>query len=240
MSKQFWAVIAVIVIALVGVFIVTGEKNNTGSGTTASASNNVLGKGTTGVKIVEYGDYQCPYCQTYHATLKQVLDIYGDKISFQFVNFPLTSIHQNAFAASRAAEAAGKQDKYWEMHDLLYETNDPGGRTGWVVSNAPAALFNQYATQLGLNLEKFKTDYASSSVNAAINSDLTKGNKLGVEGTPTFFIDGKKVTISNTVADFQKVIDAEIKKKTTGEGAGATSSGTTEQTTTPTPAAATE
>lgn len=220
MSKQFWAVIAGIVIVLVGVFLLTGNKSDNsgtkGSSTTA-ATNHVMGTGSTGVKLVEYGDYQCPYCQAYYSTVKQVVEEYKDKIYFQFVNFPLPNLHQNAFAAARAAEAADKQGKFWEMHDLLYQNSDPSGASGWVTSNAPTTYFNQYATQLGLNMDKFKKDYASSDVNAAINADMSKGNKLGVEGTPSFFIDGKKVTINNTTDDFKKALDAAISKKTTNQ-----------------------
>lgn len=227
MSKQFWAVIVVIALAFVGIAMFTGNKEEKKNGSTAQATNHVQGKGTSGVTLTEFGDYQCPYCQTYHATIKNVLATYGDQITFQFVNFPLTSLHQNAFAALRAAEAADKQGKFWEMHDALYESSDPNGRSGWVASSAPSTFFNQYAQQLGLNVEKFKTDYASKAVNSAINADLTKGNKLGVEGTPTFFLNGKKVTISNTEADFKKVLDAAIAK----QGAGASSSGQTQQST---------
>ncbi len=214
MSKQFWAVIAVIVIGLVGVFIFTGHKSDGTPANGSALTNHVEGKSTTGVKLVEYGDYQCPYCQVYSSTVKQVVAQYGDQISFQFRNFPLTSAHQNAFAAARAAEAANKQGKFWQMHDILYETNDPSGKTGWVASNSPTSFFNKFAQQVGLNVDQFKKDYASSPVNDAINADMAEGNRLGVDATPTFYLDGKKATIANTVADFQKAIDAEIKNKT--------------------------
>jgi protein-disulfide isomerase len=215
MSKQFWAIIVGIVIVLVGVFALTGDKssdNNTSTSKTSSTTNHVEGNTASSVKLVEYGDYPCPYCQTYHATVKQIAEEYKDKVSFQFVHFPLPSLHQNAFAAARAAEAADKQGKFWEMHDLLYTNNDPNGATGWVASNAPSTYFNQYATRLGLNLDQFKKDYASSAVNSAINADMSAGNKLGIDGTPTFILNGKKVTIANNPDDFRKVLDEAIKK----------------------------
>ncbi len=231
MSKQFWAVIAVIVIGLVGLFILTGHKSgsNTTSGT-KGATQHVEGKGSTGVTLQEFGDFQCPYCQLYYPTVKQVVAEYNDQITFQFSNFPLPNLHANAFAAARAAEAAGKQNKYWQMHDLLYTQNDPNGKSGWVASNAPTTYFNQFATQLGLNLTKFKADSASIPVNDAINADSALGNKMGVEGTPTYFVDGKKTQIGNTVADFKKVLDAAIKSKQTGAASTNTSSGNTSQT----------
>lgn len=217
MSKQFWAVIAVIVVLFVGVIALTGNKDDANSnGNTNAASNHIEGNKDAKVKLVQYGDFECSACYAYFPTIKQVVASYGEQISFQYVNFPLTSIHKNAFAAARAAEAAGKQNKFWEMHDLLYQTNDPSGRSGWVPSSSPTSFFNQYATQLGLNLEQFKKDYASSAVNNTINADLTKGNKLNIQGTPAFLVNGKTVTVNNTEADFKKVLDAEIKKQATG------------------------
>lgn len=226
MSKQFWAVVAVIVIVLVGVFALTGNHSNT-SGSSVGATNHVEGNTKSSVTLVEYGDYECPYCQVYYSTVKQVVAQYSSQISFQFVNFPLTSIHRNALAGARAAEAAAKQNKFWEMHDLLYENNDPNGASGWVASNNPTTYFDQFAQQLGLNLAQFKTDYASDAVNDAIQADIAKGNKLGIDGTPTFFVDGKQTQIANTVSDFQKVIEAAIKSK----GGTVQSSGSTTQTT---------
>lgn len=218
MSKQFWAVIAVIVIIFVGIFAINGHKSSNDSGSnSSSATRHVEGSGTSGVTLVEYGDYQCPYCQEYYQTVKQVVADYGDQITFQFVNFPLTSMHQNAFAAARAAEAAGKQGKYWQMHDILYENNDPTGASGWVASSSPTTYFNQYAQQLGLNVQKFKTDYASQAVNDAINADMAKGNKLGVDATPTFYINGKKQTLNNTTDAFHKAIDTAITAKSSSK-----------------------
>lgn len=216
MSKSFWGVIAAIVIILVGVFLLTGKQSDApGSKSSGkkALTQHVQGQGKSGVTLVEYGDYQCPYCQQYYPTVKQVAADMGEQIKFQFRNFPLTSLHQNAFAAARAAEAADKQGKFWEMHDLLFETNDPAGRTGWVASTNPNAFFEQYAKQLGLNLTQFKKDFASIAVNNAVNADLAEGTKLGVTGTPTFFLDGKKIEVGNDVDAFKKVINAEIAKK---------------------------
>lgn len=233
MSKQFWAVIAGIVIILVGVFILTSEKkeDTSSTGGKVTTTNHVKGATDAKVKLVEYGDFQCPYCSTYHGVIDQVMAEYGDRVSFQFVHWPLPSLHQNAFAAHRAAEAASKQGKFWEMYDKIFENADPNAATGWVVSNAPSSYFDRYAKEIGLNMEQYKKDFASSEVNKAVNADMAAGNKLDVQGTPTFFVNGKKVTISNTYEDFKKVLDAELKKQTTGEGEGATSSGSQEQST---------
>ena len=215
MSKSFWATIVAVIVVLVGIFTLTGHKSNTGSTSSnkAALTQHVEGQGKAGVTLVEYGDYQCPYCQQYYPTVKQVYTDLQDQIKFQFRNFPLTSLHPNAFAAARAAEAADKQGKFWEMHDMLYENNDPNGQQGWVASKDATVYFDQYAKQLGLNVDKFKQDFASIPVNDAVNADMAEGNRLGITGTPTFFLDGKQVQIGNDVQTFEKIVKAEIAKK---------------------------
>ena len=214
MSKQFWGVIVVIVLIFVGVVAIGGKSGNSsknGSKTSSSQpTNHVIGNGSTGVKLVEYGDYQCPYCEEYSSIVKDVQTEYNDKIYFQFRNFPLTSLHPNAFAAARAAEAAGLQGKFWQMHDTLYLNSN---WQDWTNARDPNTLFEQYATSLGLNITKFKQDFASTQVNDMINADMNEGNKLNITGTPTFFIDGKQVTITADKADFEKVINAAIASK---------------------------
>lgn len=224
MSKQFLGVIAAIVLIFAGIAVFSGNKSSDGgtsSSSSASPTSHVIGKGTTGVKLVEYGDYQCPFCGTYYPVLKQVTAEFGDQIKFQFRNFPLQSIHRNAFAAARAAEAAGLQNKYWEMHDKLYENQN-----AWSESSSPSGIFEGYAKQLGLNVEQFKRDFASDKVNAAINADLAEAGKLKITGTPTFFIDGKQIQIGQTFADFEKVIKSEIAKKGSANSAGTTNQST--------------
>ena len=215
MSKQFWGIIALIIIIFVGVFAFGGNKN---TGSSAGATNHVEGSSPSNVKLVEYGDYECPYCGQYFPIVKQVQDEFKDKIVFQFRNFPLTSLHPNAFAGARAAEAAALQNKFWEMHDLLYQD-----QTQWSTATDPTPLFRTYAGQLGLNLTKFTTDYASSAVNDSINADMAAGSKLNITGTPTFFLDGKQVQVGESVADFEKIINAELSKKGSATSAGSTS-----------------
>lgn len=219
MSKQFWGIIVVIVLLFVGVFALSGSKSDDSSNSKSSTkqlTNHTKGASTTGVKLVEYGDFQCPYCEQYSTTVDSVVQEYGDKITFQFRNFPLTSLHQNAFAAARAAEAAslqdksGSQDKYWAMHDTLYQASN---WQDWTNSKNPNTFFETYASQIGLDTTQYKKDFASTKVNDIINADMGEGNKLGITGTPTFFVDGKQVTINNTPDAFKKVLDAAIAKK---------------------------
>lgn len=219
MTKQFWIILAVIAAVFVGIVAFSNnKKSDTGntSTSTAAATNHVEGEGKAGVKLVEYGDYQCPICGTFYPVVKQVVEKYHDQITFQFSNLPLPQLHPNTMAASRAAEAAGLQGKYWEMHDLLY-TN----QNAWATSSNAQAIFESYAQQLGLNLTQFKKDYASQKVNAAINADIAKFKKTGDdEATPTFYLNGDKLDNTSlmdsngpSVEKFSKVIDAEIAKK---------------------------
>jgi protein-disulfide isomerase len=219
MSKQFWGVIVVIILVFVGIFAFSGKKSPAASSSsTATLTQHIEGLGKDNVTLVEYGDYQCPYCGEYYPTVKQIQTEYNTQIFFQFRNFPLVSVHQNAFAGARAAEAAALQGKFWQMHDLLYDQNDlyyGSNETDatWINASNPESYFEQYASQLGLNVTKFESDYASDTVNNLINADMAEGNKLNVQGTPTFFLDGKQVTVANTPAAFEKVINAEIAKK---------------------------
>lgn len=222
MSKQFLAIVAAVIIVFVGIFVLTGNKSNGGSGnskgSTGTLTQHVEGQGKSGVKLVEYGDYECPYCGEAYPVIKQVVSDLNQQITFQFRNFPLISIHQNAFAGARAAEAAALQNKFWEMHDLLYQNQQQ-----WTGASDPTTFFDQYAQQLGLNVNQFKTDYASSKVNDLINADMAEGNKLGITGTPTFYLDGKQTTLpyQQGASAVEQIINAEIAKK---QPAGSSSS----------------
>lgn len=222
MDKRFWAILGVIVLIFVGIIWANGKKAGAPDGSSnsnAQPSNHVMGQNSKHVTLVEYGDFECPVCYSYYPTVKQVVDQYKSDIAFQFRNFPLTQVHKNAFAGARAAEAAGMQNRYWEMHDLLYQNQDPNGASGWVASSTPQDFFNGFAQQIGLNVDQFKKDYASSKVNDTINADLNEGKKLSVQGTPSFFLNGKELQLQDLVTDgrpdpakFNKALDEAIAK----------------------------
>ncbi len=212
MDRRFASILILCVVGLGAVFWFTKDKSNqTGSGSnggqTVAPSNHVTGQNAKKVTLVEYGDYQCPACGGYHPLIKALVQKYQADIQFQFRNFPLT-IHQNARAAARAAEAADKQGKFWEMHDLLYEQ-----QKSWESSNNVIGIFESYASQLGLNVDTFKKDYASDSINALINADYNEGTKIDIKGTPTFILQGKKINDKDLPRDlpgFEKLIDEAI------------------------------
>jgi protein-disulfide isomerase len=217
MDKRFWAILGVILVVVVGAIWISNDKKNNNTNTNAAPTNHVEGQGTTGVKLVEYGDYECPICGMYYPTVKQIQAEFNSQIYFQFRNLPLTSIHQNAMAGARAAEAASEQDKFWQMHDLLYENQN-----SWAQASDPTPYYTAYAKQLGLNITKFQQDEASDYVNNVINADLNAFSQTGQqEATPTFFLDGKYISNSELVdsngqpsaTKFAAVINNEIASK---------------------------
>src|SRR3954468_1948534 len=126
MDRRFLGILAVIVIIFIGIFAFSQHSNDSSSGSSSKTqpTNHVTGEGKKNVTLLEYGDFQCPVCESYYPVVKQVVDQFSQDIHFQFRNLPLVQIHPNAFAAARAAEAASLQGKYWQMHDTLYEQSN--------------------------------------------------------------------------------------------------------------------
>lgn len=221
MSNRFLAILIAIIIGIGAIFWFTRDKANAptnGGNGSSQATNHVTGGGKKGVTLLEYGDYQCPVCEAYSSTVKQVTTTFSNDIYFQFRNLPLSQIHQNAFAAARAAEAAAKQNKFWEMHDMLYQQ---ANWQSWTNTSNPKTYFDTYAQQLGLNVAQFSTDYASSEINSTINADIAEFQKTGQQmATPAFFINGKFINNQDliddngpSVAKFTKVINDAIAAK---------------------------
>jgi len=140
----------------------------------------VIGPATAPVTLVEYGDYECPYCGAAHVSVKQILGVLGDDVRFVFRNFPLSQIHQHAFQAANAAEAAEAQGKFWAMHDVLFENQ----------RHLDTASLLGYARALGLDLQRFGADLTQQTYAPRIREDFLSGVRSGVNGTPTFFVNG--------------------------------------------------
>ncbi len=139
------------------------------------------------VILIEYSDFQCPACGAYHPLLKQLMQEEGGKFNFVYRHFPLSQ-HANAKNAAFAAEAAGKQGKFWEMHDMIFENQNT-----WSESKTAGDIFAGYAKTLGLNMEQFEKDRDSQPVKEKVESDLSGGVKAGVNATPFFFLNGKRI-----------------------------------------------
>ncbi len=140
------------------------------------------------VLVEEYGDYQCPPCGSLHPEMKKVKAEFGDRIRFVFYQYPLTSIHPNANDAARAAIAARRQGKFWEMHDMLYATQKE-----WAELPTVRPMAAGFASQLGLNVDQFVKDLDSPQVIADVANDMRRAESFGVGATPTLFIAGRRV-----------------------------------------------
>ena len=146
--------------------------------------------------IIEFSDFQCPYCKRGMEVMEEVLKAYPNDVKLAFKNLPLP-FHDNARPAAKAALAAGKQGKFWEMHELLFQNQQELGEEGFV----------KFATKLGLNLDQFKTDMANPEIEKQIQEDEAKAQELGFNGTPAFLVAGVKVTGARPMPFFKEVIE---------------------------------
>jgi len=151
--------------------------------------------------IVEFSDFQCPFCRRVTPTMGQIEREYGDKVRIVFKHFPL-EMHPKAPAAHAAAEAAHQQGKFWEMHDLIFANQESMSPEKYV----------EYAKQLNLDIPRFQRDVASAQIKARIDSDSEEGSKLGVSGTPAFFINGRFLSGAQPFTAFKELIDQELGK----------------------------
>lgn len=163
-------------------------------GKTASSQNpgaeppHAIGPADAPVTLEEFGDFECPPCGLLHPVLKTMEKEFGPRLRVIFREFPLVPTHPHALAAARAAEAAGLQGKFWEMHDLLYEN-----QKSWHETFDARPTFEGYAKKIGLDLELFKRDINSAIVERRIFLDGKRAHALGVKGTPTVFLNGREV-----------------------------------------------
>ncbi len=154
------------------------------------------------VTLVEFGDFQCPACSAYESILRQILIDNKDTLKFSYRHFPLTQIHKNALIAAKASEAAALQGKFWEMHDILYDKQEEWGGA----LNAREYIM-VYANTLKLDSKKFSSDLESKVIEEKILAEYKEGVALGVLGTPTFFLNGKKIESNpRNLAEFNTMI----------------------------------
>src|SRR3954469_1192235 len=174
---------------------------------TADSLGHVRGNPKATVTLEEFGDYQCPPCGKLAAPIKALEHQYGDRMCVVFHHFPLV-VHAHAREAAQAAEAAGRQGKFWEMHDQLYQQ-----QAVWTTSADVKATFTAYAALLGLDAEQFTKDMESDAVKERIEADIRQAKKLGVEATPTIFINNEAVPMSkgDPVPFMRESIDAKLK-----------------------------
>jgi protein-disulfide isomerase len=163
-------------------------------------SDHVLGPETTPVTLVEYGDYECPSCGQANPIVKELLDRLGPQVRFVFRNFPLATAHPHAERAAEAAEAAGPQGQFWAMHDALFNNQDALDDEDLV----------RYAAAIGLDESRFTTELAGHVHAARVREDFMGGVRSGVNGTPTFFINGARHDGSFALGALLAAIENEI------------------------------
>ena len=212
-NKLFWLILALTVGGLIAVFAFSAGRDNQ-PGSTADTTNvnqelfpddNVLGDKNAKNTLVEYGDLQCPACPSFAPMVNRLADDFKDELRIVFRHFPLGSIHPNAFSAARAAEAAGVQGKFFDMVDLLYERQEQ-----WASSSNAVGVFREYAQQLGLDIEQFNQSYNSQDSTTRINRDVGIGNDLGVNSTPTFYLNGQKIENPRSYGDFRSLVEKAV------------------------------
>ena len=140
----------------------------------------IQGQADAPVTLVQYGDYECPYCGEAYPIIKEIQSEMGERLRFVFRNFPISTSHPHAEQAAEAAEAANAQGKFWEMHDLLYERQQ----------NVTDEDLHRYAEELGLDVERFDKEMAEHVQAQRVHEDFMSGVRSGVNGTPTFYING--------------------------------------------------
>ena len=224
MNKKSWIIFSVVAVGILALLVFTAKNSESdslkgvdiyavqkASDQNGQIADHVFGKADSLVTLIEYGDYQCAPCASVHPLIKTVVTDYKDKIRFVFRNFPIPTLHQNALTASTVAEAAGLQDKYWEMHDKLYEN-----QTAWadLTTDKRIDYFSDLANQLKLNVSKFKSDLSLQSISDKIKYDQALAEKTGVQGTPSMYLNGTKLDgeALNTVESLKAILDAELKK----------------------------
>lgn len=204
-SKFFLGVVAAAILVIGGIIFFSSESSTPQNVTADQLDETVghkLGPDTATVKIVEFGDFQCPACAAAAVDFEKAQANNGDSVQIIFRHFPLPN-HQNGVNGSLAAEAAGAQNKFWPMLDLLY-----ANQKSWENLDNPLNTYANFAKELELDVEKFKKDYASSETKKIVEADRDYGLALKVDSTPTFYINKVKFTGVQTAQTWQELIDA--------------------------------
>jgi protein-disulfide isomerase len=151
-----------------------------------------LGSIDAPVMVEEFADFECPACASLQAVMKALKAEFGSRVVIVFRNYPVVSVHKHAMAAARAAEAAGLQGKFWEMHDLLY-----ANQKTWHEAPDAIPMFEDYAGKIGLDLDRYRRDVDSEAVEKRITLDRQRASWIGVNGTPTVFLNGREVAMDS-------------------------------------------
>lgn len=199
------ATVVVIIAAVMSAGSVDGTPSVDTPAPAVTANEWTKGPKDAKVTLIEYADFQCPACASYYPVVQKMIETYGDRILFVYRNFPLYTTHPNAGISAQAAEAAGLQGKYWEMYDLLYAK-----QTEWSTAATTRVVtdhFDNYAKSIGLDLDKFHKDINSDQVLKKIKADADGGRASGVDRTPTFYVNLKRIQSPASEQEFKSILD---------------------------------
>ncbi|MFH1286912.1 MAG: thioredoxin domain-containing protein [Candidatus Magasanikbacteria bacterium] len=198
------AVIAVVVVVIIMVKITADPGGGEYNATVAEVVETdwVRGGESPKVTLIEYSDFECSACASYQRIFSQVFKDFGDDVRLVYRHFPLRGIHEHAFSAAQAAEAAGIQGKFWEMHDILYSN-----QTAWVNASEPKDLFVEYAERIGLDTDQFLKDFDLEEVAKGIEENEQQAQEQNFSGTPTIFLNGTQVKNIETYEDLKALVE---------------------------------
>ncbi len=176
--------------------LTTGATNRTSEAKLGAEPPHTLGDTNAAVMVEEFADFECPPCASLQPVLKAMKQEFGPRLVIVFRQFPIAARHKHALSAARAAEAAGAQGKFWEMHDLLYENQKT-----WHEATDVGPIFEEYAGRIGLQVDRFKADLADEALQRRIILDRERGAWIGVNSTPTVFLNGREIPIDSLEAN---------------------------------------
>ncbi len=213
-SRRKWFILGIVAVLFVGFFgfmVYLSKQQKAEQAVKAkemvSVGGTIRGNKAAKITLVEYGDLQCPSCQLAQPIVNETLDARQD-VKLIFKHFPIESLHPNAMSAANAVEAAGKQGKFFEMMDALYLNQKE-----WEALPNPQSVYEKYAGELKLDLEKFKKDQQDPALKKKIEAERDEGISIGVSGTPSFFVNGEKIDNPSSSDALIQIIDGVVGKK---------------------------
>ncbi|MEZ4156409.1 MAG: thioredoxin domain-containing protein [Candidatus Paceibacterota bacterium] len=210
-STATWAITLLVIVGIVYGLVLLVRNSSTneliGVDTDLSIESTdwTIGEAEAPVQLIEFSDFQCPACAAYHSVVKQVISEYPSDVLFAYRHYPLSQIHPHAELAGRAAEAAGIQGKFWEMHDKLFET-----QASWSARASVKDLFVEFASELGLDVTRFEADIDSDEVKDAVEGEALQARALNLPGTPSFIVNGVYVQNPPSIDAFRAIIEDAI------------------------------
>lgn len=211
-ANRFNIIVGVVLLLVAGLIVFAVQSSNEQHNNivappinATTESDHVKGNPDAKVVLVEYSDFQCPACAGTYPILKAAAAEFSNDVKFVYRHYPLKAIHPNAEEAAWAAEAAGKQGKFWEMHDMLFDKQN-----SWANGTGVKSDLRDYASALGLDVAKWEADYESDAVRQKVLADIKSGDAARVSGTPSLFINGTQITNPRSLDELRSILGMEV------------------------------